>query len=65
LLKPSSPMRLSKAPTPGVWTSMPRKSVSRRAAAICAVACPMPKPISTISGASRPNRPTASSGWAA
>ena len=48
-------MRCSSAPTPGGWTSMPMKSTCGAAAAIAAVALPMPKPISTTSGATRPN----------
>ena len=45
----------SNAPTPGACTSMPRKSCSGRAAAISAVVSPMPKPISRMTGARRPN----------
>ena len=52
--EPRASICCSSAPTPGGWTSMPRKSVSGRACAIAAVAAPMPKPISSTTGAVRP-----------
>lgn len=61
---PCSPMRLSSAPTPGSCTSQHRKLSPGRTRAMCAVASPMPKPISRISGASRPNAAAVSSGAA-
>ena len=42
--------RLSRLPWPGVCTSTARMSVPGSAAAICAVASPMPKPISRTTG---------------
>jgi hypothetical protein len=54
LVRPRSPICLSSAPTPGSCTSQHRKSVSGSSAAMWAVASPMPKPISSTSGASRP-----------
>ena len=49
---------------PGGCTSTPRKSVPGRRWAIAAVASPMPKPISSTTGASRPNSAAKSSGAA-
>ncbi len=52
---PCSPICFSRLPTPGVCTSTPMKFFSGMPAAICALVSPMPKPISRIVGAARPN----------
>ncbi len=52
---------LSSAPTPGLCTSTPMKSMSGAAAAISRVEWPMPKPISKVRGAWRPK--IASKSW--
>ena len=62
LVRPCSPMRLSSAPTPGSCTSQHRKLLSGSTPAMWAVASPMPKPISSTSGAARPNAAGASNG---
>ena len=53
---PASASRLSVSATPGRHTSKASTSYSGRAAASAAVASPTPEPISTTSGASRPNQ---------
>ena len=54
--------RFRSAPTPGPCTSSPRKSCCGWAAAMAAVVSPMPKPISRMTGARRPNTAAKSSG---
>ncbi len=55
LSAPASAQRARVSATPGRHTSKASTSWSGRAAASAAVASPTPDPISTISGASRPN----------
>ena len=55
--RPASPTRPRVSATPGRQTSNARTSWSGRAAASATVDSPMPEPISTISGAVRPNMP--------
>ncbi len=54
-MAPASAIRHSESATPGRQTSNASTSYAGRAAARAAVASPMPEPISTMSGASRPN----------
>jgi hypothetical protein len=53
---PTSATRPNPSATPGSHTSSARTLYAGRAAASTAVDSPMPEPISTISGASRPNQ---------
>jgi hypothetical protein len=57
-----SPIRFNSAPTPGSCTSQHRKFFSGWSTAMCAVASPMPKPISSTVGATRPKAAAMSSG---
>ena len=60
-----SSIRRSSEPTPALNTSTPRKLSPGRASAIFSVVSPMPKPISSTVGASRPNAAAGSSRRAA
>ena len=56
LVSPCRSARPSRLPWPGVCTSTARMPVPGSSAAICAVASPMPKPISRTTGRPSPNR---------
>src|SRR5690606_18472180 len=59
---PSSASALSRRPTPGAWTSMPMWSRAGSRAAEWRSASPLPKPISRMRGALRPNTASKSRG---